>query len=186
MCTELKIINISENGKTNFEDGTCWYSFKATMGEKSIQSFCIIREDLSLGRIVEEIAAHILKRGFDNFPNISAIPPYLNQLIQNCHASEEDLWLVEGDDDTWNAFTQEQKEQFKALVHQYNLEDYIRFDEEGIDILVYGGISTVIDFTTPTYTNPVCYTHEKEIPSPLCIGNSSGQCAICCLWVDYQ
>jgi len=35
------------------------------------------------------------------------------------------------------------------------------------------------------YEHPKCYEPEEENPYPLCIGNGSAECNICCLYVDF-
>lgn len=146
----MKNIKINNIIKTSYEDGLSWieYTFKDENNNT------LIGYDLIFGEYSEEDEKDIeklynsiesLNLNSINKAKITTIDEYLAKIIEECRTSENEMWFVEFND-LKECVSKEKISDFinrlKNLVNEISINNYIKFNEYGYLITVYGGIIT--------------------------------------------
>lgn len=140
-------ITLLEQIDTEIGEYTVWQHY--TCGETN--SFVLLydedTEEHEIINIIENKLPHII--------DLSSLSPYLQELINNCNQSFNDMWFIESDDDFYLSQSEEFKIALMEEVKRNNLDNYIVFNEENCLITlfgdetlitVFGGISEIINF----------------------------------------
>lgn len=151
---EIKIDNIME---TSYEDGTSWVTYKTPAGAIGY----LITEEHESGDeelLEKEINSAEFQWAYNQMldkKDINSISIELAELIEECRCSENEMWFVEQDDEMEGYM-------MTALayeVHELGLDDYVKFNEGGCKITVYGGIITQFLFS-PAPKGVIRKSHE--------------------------
>lgn len=152
MDKKIEINELSYWCDCSLEEGASWYEYYATDGSRTIHSYIIVPYELRNDEkaICNLIQEFIVRRGFDNFIDIEKTSPYLQELIINCHQSENDMWFVE--DDEWDELSTDVQEALDDEIDKLDLTPYVEF---GFDpaVTIFGGIPQVINFLDPRKEN---------------------------------
>lgn len=151
----VEVLEIRENGRTELEENSCWYSYIAKKGDKILKSYIILQEDLTEEEIKKEIIKHISIRGFENFVSLKDVSPRLRELIEECHGSENEMWFIEMNNEEWLEITEEEQEALNKEICDLDIMEYVETSyglcEEDFKladslVTVFGGISQVVNF----------------------------------------
>lgn len=128
----FKIFRIME---TSYEDGTSWVEYICN-GKYGYEIIEDIKEIKSFNEI--QIC---------NKPNLNICSNYLAEIIEECRQSENEMWFVEWEDlEEILSNDEGDIKSFLAIlkdeVEKLELSDYIKFEEDGVAITVYGGVIT--------------------------------------------
>lgn len=124
------LLTIEEITPTTYEDGTSWvvYSIGEKIGYEIIEG--------------EELPDY-KKMLNEKKPTLEVCSPYLAEIIENCHRSENEMWFVEYDDEDLEKIDLEKLED---EVYELGIEKYFEFDNTDAAITVFGGIITKFMF----------------------------------------
>lgn len=153
MSQSISIIWVEEGGISTLKEECCWYTYLAKKGDRKLQSFILLPTDLTEEELKREILSHINERGFEQFVALNQTSPRLNRLINECHASENEMLFCEYSDEEWNNLSEKEQKKLLLEIEENKLNDYIETDflEEKTTrdalITVYGGISEVVNFS---------------------------------------
>lgn len=132
---ELQTFTITRIQKTGYDDGTYWIEYRTNAGHYGY-------ELLEEGQEIVDIIGK---------PNLSVCSKITQELIENCLESENEMWFVEQDEideyiETYEKTQSELIEEIETDINQFELSDYIKFNEDGCIVTVYGGIITKFEF----------------------------------------
>lgn len=145
MKKEIKVDRIME---TTYEDGTSWVEYRTPQGCFGYE----ITEDYEEGD-EEELEKEINKdevtyNGMLDKKHISQCSDFLEEIIEECRQSDNEMWFVEFRDLEKELKTDEKDIidnfllKLQKEVHDLGIKDYITFYEGEIAITVYGGVIT--------------------------------------------
>lgn len=128
---KAKILYIDE---TSYEDDTYWvhYEIKGSLGYEIIEG-----DKIELYKVGSEILV-------DHKPKVTVCSDSLQNLLDECRGSDNEMWFVEKDEMTEDEVLKIQEEVTRLDDEYENLElwECITFGEDGAAITVYGGSCT--------------------------------------------
>ena len=132
---ELQTFKITRIQKTGYDNGTNWLEYRTNKGHYGYE---LITQDQEVVDIIGK-------------PNLSQCSKITQELIENCLESENEMWFVEQDEmdeyiETYEKPQYELIEEIESDINQFELSDYIKFNEDGCLVTVYGGIITKFEF----------------------------------------
>ena len=132
---ESKSFKIFRVMETTYEDGTSWVEYICN-GKYGYE----IIEDIKEIKRFNEIQ-------ISNKPNLNICSNYLAEIIEECRQSENEMWFVEWKDleeilSSDESYIKSFLDVLKDEVVKLELSDYIKFEEDGGAITVYGGVIT--------------------------------------------
>lgn len=137
----IEVLDFEAHVETELQEDSMWYYYKAIKGDRIIESFIILEEMLSTEVIRNSIEEKISNT---EFIDIKEVSEDLRSLIEDCHSSENEMYFVEYSE--VSEWTDERINRVQEEVLDLNIDNYIRFGEDGCLITVYGGISEVVNF----------------------------------------
>ncbi|WP_315074443.1 hypothetical protein [uncultured Clostridium sp.] len=137
-------IKINEIYNTTYRNGTSWLSYNC-MGKTGYE---IINErNQSEKQRLQELCnrSGYLNKKLTNKNIIDVCSSYLQYIINKCLESEEEMYFVEAESLNGLIPEDEQASFLDTLIEEVvnlKIKDFIKFDEDGFAITVYGGVLT--------------------------------------------
>ena len=139
---KVVVNNIME---TSYGDGSCWVEYR--VGDKLgyLLSETNTEKD-SFDGLSDELN-ELAKDQLINKPDISSCGEFLSGIIEECRQSDNEMWFVETEDleDIHSIDTDKQEKFLEDLekdIEGYGLSEYIKVNDDGIPVTVYGGVIT--------------------------------------------
>ena len=135
-------IDLKSRIETDLQPDSDWiaYEYTFTSYPKTIESWKIIPNTANTHEISKIIWDHL--HSHIDIVDIVTLSPQLQQLIINCHQSDNEMWFEE-DEETLSELDLNSLEK---EVEENNLDKYILFGYDDVPITIFGGISEVINF----------------------------------------
>lgn len=144
----LNVLTVEKSVETELMDNASWYTYIAQKGKEILEGYAMIEDDLSDDAIKEKIVEHIEEVGMENMVLLDSVSPFLKELIEECHQSDNEMYCIGYDDEEWVNMSSSERIALVKEVERLNLSSYVEIDVDAdYAIYVYGGISEVINFT---------------------------------------
>ena len=165
-----KIKNI-KTYETTYEDNTYWVEYEFQDNHKSFVAYDIVNGKNTVKELEKEYNDDVLDSKITNKIKQLDLSKDLFELIYECLTSENEMWFIEWDELYKKYETKEEinvwLNELQKEVEKLGLDEYIKFNEDGCAITVYGGVITQILFEKNSKNIMYLVVEFKVITEPI-------------------